>query len=165
MRTGQETNISLATGRAQVSKSLFLPNWSWTHKVSLGQRSPRTSPGFAPISGRTLPNASSSPPLSQSGFLVLPRLSCATNSKATKMGETVQISCSTYTNSWDVQETLFLAQMIPKCAGLWLSSHPELLFVGKKWAIAQKHGNTRKPNLQANIIANGTIMPKSRTLI
>ena len=69
-------------------------------KVSLGQRSPRTSPGFAPISGRTLPNASSSPlPLSQSGFLVLPRLSCATNSKATKMGETVQISCSTYTYS------------------------------------------------------------------
>ena len=62
----------------------------------------RTSPGFAPISGRTLPNASSPPPpppLSQSGFLVLPRLSCATNSKATKMGETVQISCSTYTHS------------------------------------------------------------------
>ena len=46
--------MSLATGCAQVPKSLFLPNLSWTHKVSLGQRS---SPHPYPNLSQPLPNA------------------------------------------------------------------------------------------------------------
>ena len=84
------------TGCAHLPQKLVLAQVKLdAHKVSLGQRSPQHVPPNPNLSS-SLPNAL---PLSQSGFLVLPRLSCATNSKATKMGETVQISCSTYTQS------------------------------------------------------------------